>query len=236
MKRSQMPMVVALWLSLSLPLWSQGKEEWEQLRTSGIIKGLAPGGLVMQTESGETWKVALPRQPKDIQYNASADLDFLRPGLPVQFTAMINNRGQVVSQIAAITVFTPREAADLGIVPEGIAGPNPADALFSDAKEEKKPAKEPTERSCYVGGQIVSLKGKNMLVAAGGMQLKCPLADNVQVKLAIADLSYVQPGDKVEVQARYYANRKDLGAMAGQLTVTAAQPLVDLKKKQKTSN
>jgi hypothetical protein len=211
------------------------RPERESLRANGTIKNVVPGGITLVTSEGEMWNVQLPRQAKDINYSASTDLEFLKPGMAINFSAMVNNKGLVVSEVASITVFTPLANTDLGIIPEGGNTANPADALFTDAKEEKKPAKAPEQVACYIGGQLVSLKGKKMIVSAGGAQLKCDLAENAQVKISVSDLSYLQPGDKVEVEGWYYSGRKEMGAMANRVSVTAANPLVDLKKKLKAS-
>jgi hypothetical protein len=216
-------------------LHAQGKSEWEPLRASGTIKNVVRGGITIATSEGELWNVQLPRQLKDINYSATADVDFLKPGMPIRFSAMVNNKGAVVSEVAALTVFTPLVETDIGIIPEGGGAPNPADTLFADAKEEKKTPKAPEQVSCYVGGQLVSIKGKKMIVSVGGTQVKCDLAENAQVKISVSDLTYVQPGDKADVEGRYYAGRKDLGAMANNVSITAANPLIDLKKKIKTT-
>lgn len=206
--------------------------QYERLNASGKIVRLVPGGVQLATENGDQWSVKLPNRARDVNYSADADVDFLKPEMMVRFSATLSNKGLVLSEIGSIQVFTPLEPGDLGIMPDG-GGKNPADGLFSsEEKEEKKPKKGPEQMACNIGGQIVSLKGKKMIVAAGGTQLKCDLADDVKVTVSISDLSWARLGDKVQVDGRYLvANRA--AAWANTLSITAANPLVNPKKKPK---
>ena len=210
--------------------------KWEQMQASGKLVRLVPGGLQVAAEKGDQWNVKLPDNPKYINYVAEADTDFLKPDMMIRFSAIISSKGLVVSEVSSITVFTPQEPGDIGLAPEG-GGNNPADALFgTDTKEEKpKPKKGPEQLPYTIGGQIVSVKGKKMVVSAGGTVLKCDLAENTKVSVSVADLSYAKIGDKVEVEGRYLADNKPAGAWARSVSITAANPLVNSKKKPKTT-
>jgi hypothetical protein len=210
------------------------RENRERLSATGKLRDMKGGAIQLVTEEAETWAVKLPGQKKDITYNAATDVDFLRPGLNIRFSADINRKGEVVSTIGSIMVFTPLEARDIGLTPEGAVGENPLENLFVEKEESNKPKKGPEQLPFTVGGKIVSIKGNKMLVAAGNTSLKCELAENVKVNISVADLSFAQPGDTVEVDGWYYAGMKQWGAQANRVTITAANPLIDPKKKGKT--
>ena len=180
----------------------------EPLNTTGILKGAANGRLVVATENAGMWQVTLPNSHEKVSYSASADLEYLKPGMMLRFNATITNKGLVVSEISALTVFTPVEKGDVGIKPAAEMGPSGADALFADPKDAKKPPKAPEQMACIVAGELVSLKGKKMLVSAGGVSLKCELAENAKVDVFVHDLRLAQPGDKVNLRAWFYTNNK----------------------------
>ena len=84
-----------------------------------------------------------------------------------------------------------------------------------------------------MGGTLKSFKGNRLVVVAGRMEVKCELAETAKIKVSISDLSFVQLGDKVEVDGWYYANAKQAGLWANSVSVTAANPLTGEKKKTK---
>jgi hypothetical protein len=208
----------------------KGRERYE---AAGTIRALAPGAVQVATNDNQLMSVKLPAKPADISFIAKAETSFLRPGMTVKFSTNFNKRGQPAEPISSLTVFTPLEATDLGVYPEnaGAGGPKPLDGLFSEpepvAQPKKKAPKVKIEDIPYrVGGRIVSLKGSKMIVAAGGSQLKCELADAARIQVALADLSYAKQGDKVEVMGWHYPATQPSVAMAGTISVTALEPLV----------
>jgi hypothetical protein len=154
----------------------------------------------------------------------------------------MNKKGIVKEPVTSLVVFTPQEAKDIGVWPEGAgeSAPNPLEGLFSpkEVKDEpktkgKKPVVE--DQVCRVGGTVKSLKAGRLVVVAGRMEVKCELAENAKIKVSTSDLSFVQVGDKVEVEGWYYANAKQAGLWANSISVTAANPLMGEKKKAKPS-
>jgi hypothetical protein len=225
-----------LWLVLaSLAVaQEQGRERYE---AAGSVRAVAPGAVQVLTAENGLVSVKLPTKPADISFTANADPSFLRPGLVVRFSAVPNKRWQITEPITSLTVFTPLERGDLGVYPEnaGGSGPNPLGGIFSDPQSERQPKKKPTRKVAEevpyrIGGTIVSIKANKMVVAAGGTQIKCEVADDVKVKVSLANLSYARLGDKVEIEGWHYPARKQAGVLANRISVTAVEPLTGEKK------
>lgn len=234
-------LVVALCGYLPLATWAQDQER-ENLRAVGTLRAVAVGGFQMATDTNETWNVKLPAKPTEVSFSGTADQTFLRPGMKVTFSALMNRKGIVQGPVTSLTVFTPLEPKDIGVWPdsEGEGAPNPLEGLFSEkeVKKEvpKKGAKKVVEdQVCRVGGTLKSLKGNRLIVVAGNREVKCELAENAKIKVATSDLSFARQGDKVEMEGWYYANQKQ-AAWANSVSVTAANTLQAEKKKSKTGD
>lgn len=234
-----LPRFAALLLLAVVPavLFAQDQPK-ENLSAKGTLRGVFAGGIQLATDDNEAWKVKLPDKPSEISYSANAEQSFLRPGMKVKFSAVMNRKGIVQEPITSLTVFTPLKPADLGVWPEteGEGAYNPLAGLFNTEEPKEQPkvkGKKPVveDVACRVGGTLKSLKSGRMVVVAGRMQIKCELAENAKIRVSTSDLSLAQLGDKVEVEGWYYANAKQAGLWANQLSITAAEPLTGEKKK-----
>jgi len=236
--------LVMLLLLAAVPAIANSQDQpRENLSAKGTFRGGFAGGFQFATDSNETWNVKLPPKASEISFSGNAEPSFLRPGMKVTFTAVMNKKGVVKEPVTSVTVFTPQEAKDIGVWPEGAgeSAPNPLEGLFSpkELKEEpktkgKKPVVE--DQICRVGGTLKSLKAGRLIVVAGRMEVKGELAENAKIRVATNDLSFVQLGDKVEVDGWYYANAKQAGLWANSVSVTAANPLTGEKKKPKPAD
>lgn len=235
--------LVVLSLLATVPCVASAQEEpRERLEAKGTFRAGFNGGFQLATDTNETWLVKLPKKPDEISFTANAEQSFLRPGMKVKFTAVMNKKGIVKEPVTSLVVFTPTEAADIGVWPENAGhAPNPLEGLFSprEVKEEpkgkgKKPVVE--DQVCRVGGTLKSLKSGRLVVIAGRMEVKCELAENAKIKVATSDLSLAQLGDKVEVEGWYYPNARQAGLAANRVSVTAANPLTGEKKKSKPTD
>jgi len=213
----------------------------ENLTARGTFRGGFKGGFQLAADTNEPWNVRLPAKASEVSFTANAEQSFLRPGMKVKFSAVMNKKGVVKEPVTSLVVFTPLEASDIGVWPENAgydSAPNPLEGLFSprEVKEEpktkgKKPVVE--DQVCRVGGTLKSFKGGRLVVLAGRVEVKCELAESAKVKVSTNDLSLVQLGDKVEVEGWYYTNAKQAGLYANSVSVTAANPLTGEKKKTK---
>lgn len=193
-------------LVLALASFGLGQDQpRENLSARGTFRGGVPGGFLFASDDNETWTVKLPNKASQVSFSGTAEPGFLRPGMKVTFSALMNRKGVVKEPIKSLTIFTPQERKDIGVWPEvSEGGTNPLEGLFSprEVKEEpkgkgKKPVVE--DQVCRVGGAIKSFKGDRLVVVAGRVEVKCQLAEDAKIRVSTSDLSWVQLGDKVEV-------------------------------------
>ncbi len=212
---------------ISRVAFAQGRAnaEKEQVRASGTVKGFQRGIMHVVTADGDQYYVKLPDQPQYVSFVASAETDWLKPGMMVRFSARYDKKGKLDAPVRQVTVFTPGKDDQLGVFPDSAVG---TQELFSST-DEKKPGAETV--SYAIAGRLTSVRGKSMSVAAGRTPVKVELADTAKVSVEIADLSFLREGDKVSIDGWNYPNQKQQ-VYATRLTVTAAQPLGESKSKK----
>ena len=227
--RTLAPLALALvaGLLLSAPASSQDLER-EPLNISGTVKGVGPGALQVSVTEKEVWVVSVDPniKPQDVTFTGTAEKSFLQPGMFLEFRAQVNKRGTVLEPVATLTVFTPSEARQPGLLSDGDLG-------GGDPKE-KKTAKAKAEDAVYlVKGAITKVgRGGDITVSAGGAQVKFNLAEECKISVDLNDLSFVAPGDKVTAQGWFYKDRPGEGVANNRIEVTAEKPLTSGVKKK----
>lgn len=194
---------LVLVVSCVLPAaWGQQRNvEREGVRLEGTLKALQPGLLQVEAKDGELWLIKVEAKGKDLLYTAAAKADWLRPGLWIRFRASFNQRGQLESELADVTVFTPREDQQLGLIPEVSLG----EGLFSDEQETAPKERNRNQVTPYVvAGRIASLKRGRMTVAAGNVPVTVAVPEDLRIAVEVSDYSLAQPGDRVEIQGWKY--------------------------------
>jgi hypothetical protein len=210
-----------------------------RLNTTATIKGTARNVLQVVTESGETWLISVPRRPEQVLYQGTASPEWLRPGMIVRFEATLKldrKRSQAVDKLKKLTVVTLRPGVELNVYPEAVPAEEAAtdDGTKSRAKITKKRRvrRGPITASCLVVGRLLEIKGNRIEVAAGRMPVRADVTEDLQVSVEVNDYRLSQPGDKVELSARYHPNAK--GRAEGErLTITAAKPLAVARQAQR---
>ena len=196
------------------------------LRTSGTVQRVLRGALHIRTSNGDQWLVKVPEKAGQVQYTADAEANWLRPGMFVQFSGTFDKRGKAQAPIDQLTVFTPREGFRLGITADDALG---GTDLFNNDDKAKKKAPKKSVSSFLVAGRITSARKGNLQVAAGRTRVSVQVSEKARIRVDVADLSLVRPGDKVEVNASIYPQDPRRYAYASQLTVQAAKPLSNLR-------
>ena len=208
----------------------------ENLAASGVLKGARGAVLQMQTTEGEPWLIQVqPNRPQDINFIASAEASFVKPGMLVQFSSKLNKRGQADEPVTALTIFTMKEGYQLGVMSDSSIEGGASSGLFEEPaekpKEKKAKAKLDEDTVYRVAGQVTKIgRTGEMTVNAGGTVVKAELAEDAKVSVDVNDLTYARPGDKVEVRGWYIAGQKGQG-VGNQVSVSAAEPLAGPKKK-----
>jgi hypothetical protein len=213
----------------------------EPLQCAGTVKQVGRGVIGLTTEAGDQWAVQVEARPQDLSFTGSADATFVKPGMWIRFTTRLTRTGNAQEPIATAEIYTPREGFGVGVYPEGAGeiGGGEGGALFAPTEEKPKPKAEPKpkirdEDVVYrVGGQVSKISRLGELtINAGGASVKAKFAEEAKISVDVADLSFLQAGDKVEVTGWYPAGTKGR-AVATQVRASASQPLADASKKKK---
>ncbi|MGE0760906.1 MAG: hypothetical protein AB7O38_28100 [Pirellulaceae bacterium] len=201
----------------------------ENVRFKGTIKALARGLLQVEDEEGAQRLVAIEASPQDISFAGLAGPSFLRPGMLVQFSAVVDKKGEATRPITEVKVVTPRPGLELGARSEGgLEGK----ALFATDEEEKQGGG--TDKPFFISGIVRAVKEGKILVVVAGAAVRGELADNCTVSVNIADYSLARSGDAVEIAGWHVAGQPQQ-VRAQQVSIVASKPLdsVDEAEKQK---
>lgn len=191
----------------------------EVLEEEGTVVGVAPAGLQMLSKETNTpWVVQITRQ-SEVKVTGTAEPSFLRPGLPVRFTAEVDEKGRLQQDLAELEIVTPSGKGAVGVFEVG-------------AEENARPVGKLTAGTYDIRGKVGSLKDGELTVQAG-KKIVGKLADDAKITVNVQDLTYAVPDSEVTVQGFYFkrmapdANTQRPGqAMAKMVHVTLAKPLV----------
>lgn len=205
----------------------------------GEVKAIAPGGIVVEDGTGNTWQIKQPMDLKEFSVTGTGDETFLRPGLLVRLEAVVNKKLEIEKPITLLTVITEREVYDVGMIP---AGGGEGGSLFAAPDEKKKPKKAKpkieNEAEYKIGAYISAIgKGNKIALNAGGTNLKAELDESPKVNIDVASLDFVRVGDKADVDVVYYESGRAMGVPceSRKMTIKAAAPFAADTGKKKAS-
>jgi hypothetical protein len=214
----------------------------EGLQCAGTVKQIGRGVIGVVTDAGDQWVFQLEARPQDLSFTGSADASFVKPGMWIRFTSKLTRTGNAKEPIASAEIYTPREGFGVGVMPEdaGLGGGGErGGALFAPTEEKPKAKAKPEpkvrdEDVVYrVGGQITRISRLGELtINAGGTSVKAKLTEDAKINVDVADLTFLQAGDKIDIRGWHPAGTKGQG-VANQVTASALQPLTDTSKKKK---
>lgn len=217
----------------------QPRVQRENVQAAGTIKQLGSAGIHLVTDAGDQWLVQPDPQRFTGRFSGTGDGTIVKQGQWVNFNTKLTKRGAATEPLGSMSIFTPGQMDFIGVASEaslaGGSGSN-VNEFFSDKKPEEKPKAPPKEdeNTVYrVAGQIsrISRLGE-LTINAGGSNITAKLADNAKISVDVADLGWLQAGDKLEIRGWTVAGQKGQ-AWATELTASAANPLTDPKKKPK---
>ncbi|HEX4145594.1 MAG TPA: hypothetical protein VHY91_18960 [Pirellulales bacterium] len=193
----------------------------EALKASGTIEEMtSEQELRLKVSDSEIWLVEIKPETK-VEVTGTAESAFLRPGLHVRFDGEIDKKGNLQADIGELEIFTPQGKNGLG--------------LFADNSPTAKPIAKAAPGKYQIRAKVVSLKDHDITLAAGSKKLFGKVAEELTVKVASEDFTYVRDGDTVTIDGWYLPPNKAAAGKPGQsvaegLTITLAKPLVATKK------
>jgi hypothetical protein len=212
----------------------------EQLQLDGTVEGMQGNLLYVTRDDGSKWVVQMPNvgrpnrgggrqfnRRSPVSYTGSADPAWLRPGMIVRFSALIDKKGEVVEPVRELGVVTLRTDIQVGITQDA-----PADVGGFFGEAELSDPKNKDVASYTVVGKLGSLKKGKFVVATTGATIKGELDESVRIYVDVEDYSLMRVGDKVVVNGWYYEGQEGK-AQARRVQITGAEPLGVPESKEK---
>jgi hypothetical protein len=237
-------------LVVGLPAWCQaqynnrgqaGRQPMGMpVEIRGTIQGVARGMIVVVDSNNQTWRIAILPATK-VLVTGTATAASLRPGLVLELTAEIDNRGVIQGKVGQLTVTSITPQKQPGIFPAETAkggddkgdfgAPKGDDSSAAGGKADKraprahgKAAAGATVAGTYrVVGRLVVGRGGALAIQTGRGALAFELGEEPAIKVEMADLSAVKQGNEVSVMGMAMPNRPGL-AQAHQVKVTLPEP------------
>ena len=201
----------------------------------GTVRAVMPGRVQMLTDSTQNWVILL--DPKTvIHVTGTAEIDFLRVGMFIRFTAEVDKRGLVKEKLKRLTIFTPSQQDPPGIWPEG---KGPADDKPAEGEPRfgrgigggQAAGKAPTSEVYTIAGRITGFRKGRLTVNTGRASVQVELAESAKIDVDFADYTVAKPGDRISVtRGKMFPGRIGLG-QAVEMSIKLSKPLSLAKKK-----
>jgi hypothetical protein len=186
------------------------------IRAESELKKVVPGFMQVTTKAAETWVLKIEAPPENISLHGTAEPNWLRPGMLVRFSALMNKRGEAQEPVRELFVFTARPEYQIGIFPENKFG------LGAGAGPTRGRRAKDTVSNYLVAGRLKSLKNGKLTIVAGRATAKVTLAEDAVIKVdLLGDYRLARPGDTVEFSGQFLEKGR---AIVKKLGITAAQP------------
>jgi hypothetical protein len=239
-------LAVSLVLYLSVAAYGQygqsrrrpqgGQQQPAEVNADGNVEAVGPGQIKMTNKSNQPMMVMVVAATK-VHVTGSANPDYIRSGLYVEFTAEVSKEKTVSKKIEHLTVFSPTAEKGIGLSSQGGGGADafsPAPDVGTKGKahgtaHKPSPAVQ-LPAVCTVRGVVKSCKAGTLTVSYGHGAVKAEIADNVEISVDVADLSAASKGDSITVKGRNVPGRTGQ-VLAETVDIKATKPLSGSKKK-----
>lgn len=216
----------------------QKQPKVESVTIDGTIEALGRGEMkVVNTKDKKHWVVA-PQSNTKLYVKGTANADYLRPKLTIQFKAVLGDQDTVKDKLSDLSVVTPSKINKLGIFADGVGGDaGIGDPLAPGKSSKAKPAAAPladgdllsTGQKVRIVAAISTCDGNKLTLSVGSRTIKAELADNPTIDVSSSDPRQIQVGSKVVIHGKGIRGTTNL-CQADDVKVTLTQPLVGKKK------
>ena len=183
----------------------------------GNLEVTGRGSLKIRTGVGCTM-IQIARAT-NVQFTGKATGDFLKAGVPVEFTAAVDEKHAVSEAVTHLTIVSL--SADRG--PGLFAEEPPPTTAAPPGKAD--PVKLPG--TCLVRGKITTFKDGKFVASIGHGTVTGTVDESAEINVSTSDLKFARKGDSVLVKGH------NAGKMwlADAVTVQASEPLGGKKPK-----
>jgi hypothetical protein len=179
------------------------------LEESGTLDQCASDVVRIHDSNMKPWLLKILPSTK-ISVTGNAKVDYLRPGVGIEFANELNKKGHLAEPIAEIDLLP--EKSTLGL-------------LAADDAESTRPVRNPEPGAYRIRAKVSAVKGGQLTVAIGGKRFTGELAEGDELKINFTsdDPNLAATGDAVKVKAWYYENAPGR-AIAEDIAITLAKP------------
>ena len=180
---------------------AQQQPPMKTLRVDGTVIAMGAGRIQVELKDGKKWVIFMPDKPEYIDVSGTAVLPWLKRGMYVSFAGVFDAKGAPQSEIKDMLVFQPNKDTKLGAKRDGVSG---GKNLFGG-----NPNPNAVQTSRFlISGRLVNINNGKMVVTAPGFQTTVLLAKKMTIRVKSHNPSMIRVGDKVNVDAWYYAGRE----------------------------
>jgi hypothetical protein len=170
----------------------------QKFEIKGKISGLRPGFIQVKTGKGELWVVKVDANLKEIKLDGSAEPSWLQPGMFVEFDNRFDGRGQPVTAVTELKVFSPNAKTQFGVAP------------LAERAEEGIPPANPQTIDMRITGRLMAYKNDKISVMAGNTPVLVKLAPILTITVELNDYRLSRPGDTIHVTGKYFVKGQGL--------------------------
>ena len=221
-----------------LPQNRQPVAQTQPVDLQGVLENMGSSGLTM-VDNNQTWRVFVPQNAK-VQVTGTAEVDFLRSGLGVEFEATVDDRGTIQERVGELTIVTLSRKKPMGVFPANAVGDAQdgfgvgveADLGNANKKPHKRAKVGKTVAGTYrIVGRLAVGRGGKLSVHAGRGMFQIELAEQPTISVDVAHCNIARKGDKISVQGISMPARPGL-AQAQVVNIVLSEPLTGIKKKR----
>ena len=178
-----------------------------------LLKSMRGGVIIVTREDGTEVTVAPPDEAPSFQFVAKAKAAFIGRGTLVRFTGTFNQAGVAQAPIDKVEIFQPVSGKMSGHFREKFTPGVHTDRRDRDAKN------SPVAKVSVVGNVMGLDPSGLLMVQAGKIPVRAPLAPDVEFEIRLNNLNLAQEGDSVQVSG-FYQPPDESKVKASKVTIT----------------
>ncbi|TWU60410.1 hypothetical protein Poly51_06860 [Rubripirellula tenax] len=162
----------------------------------GKLKSFQRGVVIVVRDDDTEVMVQPPDSPDALVFVAEAKPAFLQRGMMVRFRGEFTQAGEATKPITKIELFQPVNGNLSGHARESFIP-----GIYGDRRGRNEPA--PPVAEVNVVGGLLGMDGTGIMVQAGKVPVRAPVAPDAKLEVRFNNLSLAQEGDIVSVSGFY---------------------------------
>lgn len=203
----------------------------DSLSVDGTIERVSGGQFTVSGGASPPQGTVVILQPgATLTVTGTASIEFLRPGLTVQFKAQYDGH-DATEKVGELAIISPSKEQPLSILPIAAAAPVRGVAPAPSAAKPVKAAAadKSTPQLCNFTVRITSVQGNVIMAQGGGKPTRIELTEYPKIGVSVSDPAYASVGDRISAHGKSVQGKPGV-CMADKVQVTMTSPLSGPKK------